>query len=428
MRSDSPCLKVFGTVGMGRWPFDRFVQAVDALSDDHDVFLQTGTSAYAPSCPHVDFIPYDEVQRRISDADVVITHAGNSVRLVQRSGKVPIAIARQASRGEMSNDHQVAYLRTEEQAGRVIAVWDVSLLKGYVTQYAERARQLGDDRALAAPTDPKEVADVLDSVCADLLGESADEDPFARDPLRRYSFAWRHLAHVSGPHLDVGVGAGDFAGPFATATGREVHAVDPNEGYVDEVRRRFPHIAVRHCSQVSPLPYVNGTFTSASLLDVLEHCRSERDLLREVHRVLASEGRLLVTVPHRHVFSMLDPDNAKYRFPRLHKFVYVRRFGSAAYERRFQDVSDGLFGDVSVERGWHTNYRASDLLGLLRETGFEPVLVEGANLFWRWLHIPYLIGPPRLRSVLGAGILLDGKLFRNSSLAANLFVVARRLP
>ena len=39
-------------------------------------------------------------------------------RLVQRAGKVPIAVARRAARGEMGNDHQVAFLRREATGAR----------------------------------------------------------------------------------------------------------------------------------------------------------------------------------------------------------------------------------------------------------------------------------------------------------------------
>ena len=35
------------TVGMGRWPFDRLVQAASRLSGEHEVFVQSGTLEYS---------------------------------------------------------------------------------------------------------------------------------------------------------------------------------------------------------------------------------------------------------------------------------------------------------------------------------------------------------------------------------------------
>jgi UDP-N-acetylglucosamine transferase subunit ALG13 len=116
-------LDVFVTVGMGPWPFDRLVHAASRLAAHHQVFAQTGSTHVVPSCAFSPYISPAEVRMRIATADVVVTHAGNTVRLVQRAGKVPIAVAREAARGEMSNDHQVRFLRREAATGRVVAAW-----------------------------------------------------------------------------------------------------------------------------------------------------------------------------------------------------------------------------------------------------------------------------------------------------------------
>ena len=103
------------TVGMGRWPFDRLVNAAVPLCSDNRVFIQTGASRLRPPCDHVPYVPYPELMRRIEAADVVVTHAGNTVRLAQRMGKIPVAVARTSALGEMANDHQVEYLREEAE-------------------------------------------------------------------------------------------------------------------------------------------------------------------------------------------------------------------------------------------------------------------------------------------------------------------------
>jgi SAM-dependent methyltransferase len=445
--------RILVTVGMGPWPFDRLVEAVRGLVDEHDVFVQTGTSTVDPGCPHAPFIGYQELVDRMADADIVITHAGNTVRLVQRAGGVPIAIARERSRGEMGNDHQVAYLRQEEEHGRVIAVWDVSSLPEAVAKHGVEAERLLADRRLAAESDPEDVADRLDATLARLTGRRTPEparstpgwddrfaagtaapgrtarvgaNPFARHPVRRYDFAWRQLAGRSGRPHDHGAGFGDVAGPVAASPRRRVSAVEAKLDYADEIHRRFPDLEVGLIRPEGHVPFDDATFASVSMLDVLEHVADERILLREAHRVLIDDGIAVVSVPRRHLFSWLDPDNAKYRWPRLHRYVYRRRFGDAAYAKRFGDTSDGFDGDIAVNRGWHTNYRTAELFGLLRECGFEPQVVEGANLFWRWFHIPYLLGGRRLKAVAERAIRIDGALFTSPRIAGNLFVVARR--
>jgi UDP-N-acetylglucosamine transferase subunit ALG13 len=160
---------VLVTVGMGRWPFDRLVAAVAPLCAEHRVMAQIGTATVLPPCPHARFLPYPELLDRITAADVVVTHAGNTVRLVQRAGKVPIVVARLAARGEMSNDHQVAYLRQEEATGPVVAVWDVADLGAAVRDHPAAQARLLAERPLPSPTDPERVAAILDATCAGLV-------------------------------------------------------------------------------------------------------------------------------------------------------------------------------------------------------------------------------------------------------------------
>lgn len=160
--------RILVTVGMGPWPFDRLIGAIAPLCPDHEVFAQTGTATVRPPCPHRPFVSFGELQERIGAADVVITHAGNTVRLVQRARRVPIAVARQAGLGEMGNDHQVRYLRMEEVNGPVMAVWDVAWLPEAVAAHGVQQAQLLRERPVASAATPGHIIEILDSLCARL--------------------------------------------------------------------------------------------------------------------------------------------------------------------------------------------------------------------------------------------------------------------
>jgi UDP-N-acetylglucosamine transferase subunit ALG13 len=160
--------RILVTVGMGPWPFDRLIGAIAPLCADHELFAQTGTATVRPPCPHRAFVPFGELQERIGSADVVITHAGNTVRLVQRAHKVPIAVARQAGLGEMGNDHQVHYLRMEEVNGPVVAVWEVARLSEAVAVHGVQQARLLRERPVAPAATPGHIIEVLDSLCARL--------------------------------------------------------------------------------------------------------------------------------------------------------------------------------------------------------------------------------------------------------------------
>jgi SAM-dependent methyltransferase len=410
-------MNILVTVGMSQWPFDRLIKAVIPLCHEHSVFAQTGESTIVLPCQYAPYIPYEELIQRISTADIVITHAGNTVRLVQRAGKVPIAVARTASEREMSNDHQVDYLRQEAESGRVVAIWDVRLLYAAVTEHRAAETQLLTERELPERADATQIANILDSNWAQVAN-----NPFRNHPLRRYAFAWNELAERTGRHLDLGCGTGEFLSTLASTTALECHGADPHQGYLEEIAREHPRIPVHLVPVKGPLPFASRSFTSVSLMDALEHCPNEEDLLREVARVLEPDGLLVLTVPRRHIFSWLDPDNAKFWFPRIHRAIYSMRFGKDLYHERFVDLSNHLCGDMSVGKRVHTNYRREWLVELLRKLGFALVRESGANLFWRMFQVPALLGGQRLRQRLNGAIWLDGQLFNR----ANLFLSVRK--
>jgi SAM-dependent methyltransferase len=401
---------------MGPWPFDRLVRAVAPLCAEHDVFVQTGTSSVVPPCPHRRFLGPAETLRRITAADVVVTHGGNTVRLVQRAGKVPIAVAREAARGEMRNDHQVTYLAGERAGGRVrVLAGDEPALAAAVADHPAVQRDLLAAAApLPPPADPRRLAETLD--VALLPGRG----PFDRHPLARYRWAWAQLAGRTGRHLDLGVGDGAFTTALHRDTKLDVVAVDAHPDYLRRLRAAEPGLASARVA--TALPFATGAFDSVSALDVLEHVADEAGTLAELHRVVRPGGLLVLTVPGRHAFSVLDPDNAKLRLPRVHRAVYRRRFGPVEYERRFVDAGDGLRGDMAWNRTEHTNYRAAELLDALAAVGFVPTTRDGAGLFWRLLQVPALLLPGRLGRLLDAPQRLDARLFHR----ATLFLTATR--
>ena len=400
------------TVGMGRWPFDRLVRAAGELADRHEVFIQTGTSTIHPPCEHASSVPPEELRRRMLDADVVVTHAGNTVRWLQRHGRVPIAVAREAARGEMGNDHQVTYLREEEKVGRVVALWQVDGLGAAVDGHDDLTALVAD-RPVPEQVDPAVLRRQLESLTA----ADTAAGPFRDHPVRRYDFAWRRLAHRRGRHLDLGCNTGELLSALLDTTALQAVGVDSNDEVLAASRSRG--LPVVRTDRWGRLPFADATFDSATALDVLEHVPDEAELLRELRRVVRPGGLLIATVPAAHAFSFLDPDNVKLRFPALHGAVYRARFGPERYRERFVELDDGYRGDLAVERHDHTNFDPATFLQLLDDCGFAPVERAGSNLLWRLWHPVALLGTERLRGAADRLTLLDGRLFS----AANLFVV-----
>ncbi len=165
-------MKIFVTVGMGRWQFDRLLKACMPLCQKHILIAQTGTSKINLPCDSKPFMPFEEVMSHLKKAQIIITHAGNTVRLVQKLGKVPIAMAREARFDEMANDHQVRYLKMEEKNGLVVPVWNSENLFNVVENHIDMQDKLLKERNLPKIATNEEIIKCMNSLCEKWLNST----------------------------------------------------------------------------------------------------------------------------------------------------------------------------------------------------------------------------------------------------------------
>jgi SAM-dependent methyltransferase len=96
------------------------------------------------------------------------------------------------------------------------------------------------------------------------------------------------------------------------------------------------------CGSLLALPFADGSFDVVGAFDVIEHCEPELDALRELHRVLAHGGRLLVSVPaYQWAWSDHDVANGHHR-------RYTRQRAVAALEEAGFDVRRATYGFTGV--------------------------------------------------------------------------------
>ncbi|WP_320046820.1 class I SAM-dependent methyltransferase [uncultured Ilyobacter sp.] len=214
--------------------------------------------------------------------------------------------------------------------------------------------------------------------------KTTPENPYA---LNRYAFAWHHIPDGSAAHLDFGCHDGQF---LQDLDGKRIErrvGIDAATEPLEKGRQARPDLEFIHNQTVTPLPFEDQSFQSATVLDVIEHIVPQHELLLELHRVLREDGVLIVTVPGQHLFSCLDLGNFKFRFPRLHRWWYVRKHSVAEYEARYGVNADGLIGDISAEKSWHEHFSRRKLQALLENAGFEVREFDGRGFFRRVLVI-----------------------------------------
>lgn len=68
------------------------------------------------------------------------------------------------------------------------------------------------------------------------------------------------------------------------------------------------------CSDLSKLPYRNGSFDFVSAISILEHVKNDEMAISEINRITKEGGIILITVPHRmEYFTLQDTLIGHYR-------------------------------------------------------------------------------------------------------------------
>jgi SAM-dependent methyltransferase len=87
-----------------------------------------------------------------------------------------------------------------------------------------------------------------------------------------------------------------FLAPHLLEYASDVTVLDTSGGQIAQRGRRFPEIAFLPHHPANPLPFSHGTFDAIWCCEFLDRVFDPAAALREMHRVLAPGGRLLVTV------------------------------------------------------------------------------------------------------------------------------------
>jgi len=212
----------------------------------------------------------------------------------------------------------------------------------------------------------------------------SEENQYGYD---RKGFAWENVPVETEAHLDFGCNDGAFLNALKNKKIGRLTGVDVSREAIEKGQRSFPELDIVHIRKGTDLPFENATFSSISILDVLEHVYEQAELLAELNRALKDGGKLIVTVPGQHLFSFLDIGNFKFRFPRLHRWYYCLGHCREDYESRYVSNPDGLIGDISAKKSWHEHFSRKKLSKVLGEAGFRVVEFDGTGFFQRLLGI-----------------------------------------
>lgn len=134
---------IFVTVGTHEQGMDRLFIELDRLIETkqitEEVFSQIGYSNYKPQhYKYKKMIAYDEMDKYVKKADIVITHGGpGSIFHPLQYGKIPIVVPRNPKFNEHVDEHQILFTKRLENNSKIIAVYDIEDLNKKINQYNE---------------------------------------------------------------------------------------------------------------------------------------------------------------------------------------------------------------------------------------------------------------------------------------------------
>ena len=253
----------------------------------------------------------------------------------------------------------------------------------------------------------------------------SQDNPFGYTPK---GLAFELMRDLSKPcyHLDYGTYNGAFVGALKRANLVDAAlGIDVNAEVVTAHRKDMPAaVKLRVIKKNAPLEFAPGTFDSISILGVVEHVHDQVRLLSQLEKALKADGTILIAVPGQHLLSGLDMGNFKFRFPRIHRWVYTARHSREEYHQRYVECRNGLFGDIEVEKMWHEHFSLESMNALLHKVGLRVTDVDGQGFFQRFLvNAAYFVGGRK--GLMGRLIDTDARRFASSEL---VFLVKKMKP
>lgn len=110
------------TLGTQEQQFTRLLDYIENSNIKEEVIVQAGHTKYDSKKMKIfDFISYEEMNKYVSDADIIITHGGTgSITGPLKKGKKVIACARLSKFGEHVDDHQEQIVDVFSEEGYIL--------------------------------------------------------------------------------------------------------------------------------------------------------------------------------------------------------------------------------------------------------------------------------------------------------------------
>ena len=180
--------------------------------------------------------------------------------------------------------------------------------------------------------------------------------------------------------LDAGCGVGYGTALLAAAGAAEAVGIDVSRESVEAARTGAPDNASFVVGDVHALPFDEGRFGLVVCFEVIEHVEDRDAVLGELARVLAPDGVLALSSPHRGVYPAGNPHHRHEYEPEELRAALEKRLPHVELRRQHPWVASAVLDDEQVADG---SLRARDDVLVSRSApvapGSEPYTIALAS-------------------------------------------------
>ncbi len=163
--------------------------------------------------------------------------------------------------------------------------------------------------------------------------------------------------------LEIGIGMGTQL-EWEDLDSQEYVGIDIRDDLMDRLRERFPDVETHVADVQESLPFEDSSFDRINAVHCLEHMPNLPAALREIHRVLKPDGRLVVVIPCEQGL--------------MHRFA--RQISSRPlFERTYGTSYDWFVATEHCNVPWEIEHELRRLFRVGRRTWF-PFLLPSVNL------------------------------------------------
>lgn len=174
----------------------------------------------------------------------------------------------------------------------------------------------------------------------------------------KLTFQW--IPHNTDTLLDAGCAYGLTTAIFAQEAKR-AYGLDSNPKFIASAQEKYPGINFV-VGQAEKTPFADNFFDVIILNEVLCYIQNEQQLFDEMFRILKIGGTLIISVPHKGLFSFMDTENYIYflkkYLPWLYRLLYRLHTG------RWNQSAD-------LTHPKHRHYSQEDLWRCLEHSAFK---------------------------------------------------------